>query len=172
MGYLNGKSVYLCGAMNLEEDDGIGWRDFVIPKLEEYGITIYDPTRKDTEGISEVGEDKMRFKRLMEEEKFHKAKKVFEPVSRWDLRRVDKADFLIVAYDPTVPTVGTIDEIVTACGQRKPVLLKYGKEKLRYMSIWMTVRVDPDHFFSTWERMFEHLNDVDSGNANPSYWTL
>lgn len=173
MGYLQDKSVYLCGAMSLATDDGIGWRDYVIPKLKSVGVDIADPTRKTTAGISEVGDDKEHFRELILEEKFDDLKDKFMPVARWDLRSVDKADFLIVCYDPNIPSVGTIDEITIANLQRKPILVKYDKTQLDKFNPWIIVRVKPENLFSSWEAMFDYLTNVDNGiDIDKDLWTL
>jgi len=172
MGYLNDKSVYLCGAMQMTSDDGIGWRDYITPTLKKYGLNISDPTRKQCHSAQEIGDNKELFKSLRLKQDFKQLKKVFMPVARWDLRSVDKADFLIVAYDPCIPTVGTIDEIVIANMQRKPILMKYDPKKMEQFSSWMVVRIEPEHMFPTWKKMFKYLDSIDKGNIDPDYWTL
>jgi hypothetical protein len=172
MGYLEDKSVYLSGAMDMAEKDGTTWRDFIRPRLERYGLEIFDPTRKKIHKCEEVGENKTNFKKLIKEENFEELKKEFDPIARWDLRSVDKADFMIVGYIPGIPVFGTVDEIVVANMQRKPILMKYDRSKLHKFSTWAVVRIDPKHFFATWENLFSYLDVIDSGEIDERYWTL
>jgi hypothetical protein len=172
MKYLKGKMTYLCGAMGALDDSGMGWRDMITPRLQSYGITVADPARKTTDGISEIGEDKAKFKEIIKREDWKAAKEAFWPVARWDLRSVDKSDFLILNYDALVPSVGTWDEMVVANMQKKPILFKYDRSQLDDFNIWTIVRIKPQHFFAEWDDMFEYLDGVDNGQLDTSYWTL
>lgn len=170
--YLKGKTVYLCGAMAAVADDGKAWREYVTTLLKQRGVHVLDPTRKKTRCASEIDENKELFKKLILEENFEKLAEVFAPVARWDLRSVDKADFLVVNYDPSVHTVGTIDEIVIANLERKPILVKYDKTQLDKFNPWLTVRVKPKYLFSSWKALFEHLDVVDRGEFDRDLWTI
>ena len=172
MNYLNNKTVYLCGAMLSLNDCGVQWRELITPKLESYGLTVLDPTRKTTDGISEIGDDKNKFREICKKESWQELTEVFAPVARWDLRSVDKADFIIVNYDASVPSVGTWHEIVVANIQRKPILVYYRKDQLNLFNPWLSVVIKPNHFFSDWDDIFAHLDVVNSGNFNKKLWTL
>jgi hypothetical protein len=172
MNYLNGKACYLAGAMQACSDNGIGWRSEVVPKLESFGLTVYDPTNKVLHSASEIGENKQHFRELILQEKWDELKSAFEPVMRYDLRCVDKSDFLVIAYTPQHPTVGTIHELVTANLQRKPILLKYDKTDLDKFNPWIPVLVKTEHLFSSWESMFKYLDSVNLGNIDMHMWTL
>ena len=170
--YLKGKTVYLCGAMAAVADDGKQWREYVTHLLKERGVQVLDPTRKKSRCASEIDENKELFKKLTLEANFEKLAEVFAPVARWDLRSVDKADFLVVNYDPAVHTVGTIDEIVIANLERKPILVRYDPAQLNIFNPWLTVRVKPKHLFPSWKALFEHLDVVDSGTFDRDLWTI
>jgi hypothetical protein len=170
--YLKGKTVYLCGAMAAVADDGKQWREYVTHLLKERGVQVLDPTRKKSRCASEIDENKELFKRLVKEQKFQELSEVFAPVARWDLRSVDKADFLVVNYDSTVHTVGTIDEIVIANLERKPILVRYDPEQLDTFNPWLTVRVKPKYLFPTWKDLFAHLDVVDGGEFDRDLWTI
>jgi hypothetical protein len=172
MNYLKGKTVYLSGAMAALADGGVKWREYVSTKMEDLGVEILDPTKKKSHSLEEIGENKNEFRELILQERFYELAEKFYPVARWDLRSVDKADFLIVDYDPSIHTVGTIDEIVIAHIEKKPILLKYEKSQLNLFNPWITVRVKPEHLFATWDDLFKHLDDVNKGNFNHGLWTL
>jgi hypothetical protein len=173
MNYLKDKAVYLCGGMSAYKDSGMGWRDEVKPILtNRFGIHVYDPTHKEVVGAAEIGESKEKFRKLILEEKWVELKEAFDLVVRWDLRAVDKADFLIVDYDPTIHTVGTIHELVLASSQKKPILVKYQKAHLSKVNPWMSILIRPEHFFSEWDDLFAYLQQVDEGHVNSDYWSI
>ncbi len=178
MGYLNGKTTYLAGPMFACADDGAGWRDEVTVKLEKLGIKVENPVKKTLQnGQTEVDEDKRTFKRLVKERKFNELREMFEPIGHADLRCVDKADFLVVVYSARLPMFGTIHEVVKACEQKKPILVKIDENDVNdgIVNPWLTVITKPSCWFLTWDAMFEHLNAVDRMEKpayNPRYWTL
>lgn len=170
--YLNGKACYLAGAMQACEDNGVGWRTEIVKQLDRFGLTVFDPSNKVLHSASEIGENKQLFKSLIAQEKWVELKAAFEPVMRYDLRCVDKSDFLIISYDPHYHTIGTVHEMVTANSQRKPILLKYNKEDLSLFNPWIPVLVKTEHLFSSWDSMFQFLDEVDNGNIDMHMWTL
>lgn len=172
MNYLKGKSVYLCGAMHYLNDSGIDWRDFLAPKLESFGISIVDPTKTTANGVGEVGDDKKLFRELILKEDWENLKEAFWPIVRKDLRAVDKADFIICYYDPRIPTIGTIHELVVASMQKKPIFLKYDTEGLQKFNPWLSVFIKTQYFHNSWDSMLTHLDVIDKGNFDTSYWTL
>jgi nucleoside 2-deoxyribosyltransferase len=173
MNYLQNKNVYLCGAMYAFANCGADWRDQITPKLLSYGIHVEDPVKKTAFEVSEVDEDKKRFRELIMKEDFVGLKEAFWPVVRKDLRCVDKADFIIFCYDnPSAPTVGTIHELVAAQSQKKPILMKYDNTKLEAFNPWIATFIKPNHFFPEWSLLFEHLDKVNAGQFDTSLWTL
>lgn len=172
MSYLKGKSAYLCGALHACSDNGSSWRNEITPRLESYGISVEDPTKKTVNGIGEIGEDKSRFQDLVRQKKFVEAKEAFWPIVRKDLRCVDKADFIVFHYDTSHPTVGSWHELITASNQKKPILLKYDEKQLDKFNIWVLAFVKSSCIFSEWDDMFRYLDKIDSGILDTSYWTL
>jgi nucleoside 2-deoxyribosyltransferase len=172
VGYLNKKTVYLAGPIMSLNCDGKSWRGEITPKLKSFGLEVLDPTRKTTHGCSEVSDDKAKFKKLAADGDYFKLKEEFSPVARWDLRSVDKSDFIIVSFNFAIPTFGTIDEIVVASTQRKPILFHFDKSQTHLFNPWTTVRIHPNCIFNSWDDIFKLLKDVDDGNYDTKYWTL
>jgi nucleoside 2-deoxyribosyltransferase len=173
MGYLSGKTVYLCGPIAAATTEEMGtWRESIKPFLYDLGVIVLDPLKKDKEGLGETDEDRQKFRDLIMQEKWAEHKELFWPVARWDLRAVDKSDFIIVNYNPLIPSVGTFHELVNASQQKKPILLKYDRNQLDKFNFWLPVLVKTENFFPTWEQMKESLLQVDKGVYNSSYWTL
>ena len=171
--YLSGKSVYLAGPICACHDDGVNWREQITPTLaDKFGLHVEDPTKKTANGLGEVGADKALFKKLLKAKQFGVVREKFWPIVRKDLRCVDKADFLILVYDPAVPTVGTIHEWVEANRQKKPILVKYDVDALDHFNAWVTTLVKPEWLFETWESMYDYLELIKDGHINKNYWTL
>lgn len=171
MNYLKDKTAYLCGSIHSVSDDGMGWRDEITPKLQNLGVIVSDPCKKVIIN-SEVGKDKEQFKQVVMEERFRDIKELFWPIVRYDLRQVDKCDFVVFNYDTSIPMVGSIHELVVANFQKKVILLKYDKKQLSGFNPWIATFIKENHFFSTWDGMFEHLNAINDGKLDSSYWIL
>lgn len=173
MNYLKDKNVYLAGPIAAVADDGCGWRDFVTPRLvNDFELYVEDPCKKTANGQGEVKDDKAFFKQLVAGGHFDVAREKFWPIVRKDLRCVDKADFLIVYYDPLVHMFGTVHEIVLAHQQKKPILVKYDKENLDKFNIWLCTLAKPKWLFDDWDKMFNYLDLIKSGTIDTEYWTL
>lgn len=173
MGYLGDKNVYLAGPIHAVADDGIGWRDVITPKLiSRYGVTVDDPCKKTANGMGEVKDDKKMLVECIKKGDFSAVKKLFYPIVRKDLRSVDKADFIIVVYDPTVHMFGTIHEMVVAHAQRKPILLWFDKNNIEKFNPWCLTLVKDNMIFTDWDNMFTYLDKIDGGDFDSSYWTL
>lgn len=171
--YLQGKNVYLAGPIYACVDDGIGWRDQITPRLiDDYGLIVEDPTKKTADGLGEVKNDKDLFKKLIAAKQFALAREKFWPIVRKDLRCVDKADFLIIMYDPRVSAFGTIHEWVQAHAQKKPILVKYDDSNLDTFNVWATTLAKPEWMFSEWDLMWKYLDLVKNGIIDRKYWTL
>jgi nucleoside 2-deoxyribosyltransferase len=177
MNYLSGKKVYLSGPIMNSSDDGVEWRKDITPVLENrFQLEILDPCQKHIalgdNRLNEIGESKKKFRELILNENWDQVKKDFWPIVRTDLRLVDHCDFIILDHDPTIPTVGTIHELVVATFEKKVVLLKYSKDQLESFNPWMATFIKPHHFFPTWDLMWNYLEEVDNGLKDTSYWVL
>lgn len=170
--YLKNKMVYLCGPISGASDDGENWRELVSIRLKKMNIRVSNPCVKKTRGSSEVGEDKKKFRSLIMQEKWEDIKEEFWPIVRFDLRSVDKCDFLIFNYIPEIPTAGSIHELVVANFEKKPILLKYDKSKLDEFNPWICVFIKNHHFFSEWDDLFSYLEEVNRGKLDTSLWVI
>lgn len=172
MKYLKDKLVYLAGPIHACSDDGMGWRESITPKLLEYGLQVEDPCKKTINGFGEVKDDKKKLIDLIKNGEFGEAKKLFYPIVRKDLRCIDRADFVIVVYDPTVHMFGTIHELVVAHNQRKPILLWFDKNNIEKFNPWCLTLVKEGCIFTEWEAMYKYLDEINKGIFNTSYWTI
>jgi nucleoside 2-deoxyribosyltransferase len=173
MSYLKNKQVYLAGPIHAVVDDGMGWREEVTPILiEKFGLVVDDPCKKTVNGVGEVKEDKKKLIDLIKNRQFKEAKQLFWPIVRKDLRAVDRSDFLIVVYDPTVHMFGTIHEMIEASHQKKPILMWFDEKKIESFNPWALALVKENCIFTKWADLFDYLKVIDSGKIDSSYWTL
>lgn len=170
MGYLEDKTVYLCGniAKTKHKDFGVKWRDDLTPILEaSYGINVINPCKS---GEGDTESDHKKFISLIKRGKYDVVKKEFYRVIRKDLRAVDKADFLIFYHMPTMPTVGSIHEVINAVGQKKPVLIFVEKDDIDHLNPWLLTLIKPQWLFTDWNEMFAYLKKIDHGDLDSSHW--
>ena len=170
--YLDGKTAYLCGSIKGLKDSGTKWRETITPLLQKMGINVLDPCNKNTIISEEVGKDKIKFQNMALKEDWGNLKKEFWQVVRYDLRCIDRCDFVIVNYDPTVPTIGTVHELVVATFEKKVILLKYDKDQLESFNPWMATFIKSHHFFPEWDSMLNYLGEVNKGILDTSYWVI
>ena len=162
MNRLNGLTCYLSGPIDFAENFGAGWRDKITPILEDKGLRVLDPLKHTSFGTDELDTEKRpRMDALLENEKFEELYEEMKEVIHWDLRSVDKSDFLIVNYDNSVHMCGTYEEIFLANVQAKPVLLVLSGPRNK-MSKWMLGRFPPSHMFDSWNNLYKYLEMVDT----------
>lgn len=146
MGRLRGLRVYLAGPMERAANGGVSWRAEVTPRLEGLGLLVLDPTARSSKVslTSSCQEDLDAMARLREGGSYDLLASRAAMIVRQDLQMVSAADFVLANFDSDVPTFGTIDEIVTALGQGKPVLLAC-RQGLRGVPVWMWGRIGGDY---------------------------
>lgn len=172
MGYLSKKITYLAGPMHAAADDGILWRETITPILtNRFDLIVSDPSKRtDFNGKIETKDDKQYFKTLIKNKEFQKLKEVFYPIVRKDLKEVDKADIIVVYYNPGLHMFGSIHEMIIASNQKKPILVKYDEDKLDEVNPWLFTLIKSNWAFSNWEDMFDYLNKIDQGQLDTSHW--
>lgn len=143
---LSGLRVYLAGTMEYSSDGGEGWRKIITPKLRKLGLGVMDPTNSPVQlsYANTATEELGKLKELRAKGDFYKLVLYAKEVVHHDLRMVDVADLLIIFINAKVPTIGTIDEFVTACNQKKPILI-FCEQGLREMPLWIWGRIGSDY---------------------------
>ena len=172
MNYLKNKNVYLAGPIHACKDDGIGWRNMITPFLEKFELDVVDPCKMTINGVGEVKDDKKKIIDLIKAGKFLEAKEQFYPIVRKDLRCVDRSDFIICVYDPTLHMCGTLHELVIAHQQRKPIFLYFDKKNIEKVNPWILTFVKASWIFTDWQEMLDQLKEIDAGHFDSSYWTI
>jgi len=169
MNSLKGMSVYLAGPIDRMLDDGVGWRKEIREKCEDKRILIdfLDPTNKPKELGSEIGEEKIRIKKLMQQGKWEQAQNEVKIFRRYDLRMVDACHFFIMYIDLTVHSCGSYDEFNTAERQGKPLFIIMAPGQSKYdIPSWLVASVNEDEVFESVDDCVEHLKLLNEGKIS------
>jgi hypothetical protein len=117
--------TYLAGAMSSLKDSGASWRDRLTPELTDIGIKVQNPVKDEVKKINPP--EGMNYKeylfKLKVQGKRNILKQVVARIKIADLRCVAESDFIICNWENSVPTVGTIEELVRASDWNIPVYI-------------------------------------------------
>lgn len=153
--------IYLCGPMEFSQDMGEGWRKELTPHLESLGLNVIDPTNRKTKlSFSEsASEEHHKLKIVREAQNYQKLTEHAKEIVKSDLSLVDRSDIILVYIDITQYSVGTIDEFVTACNARKPIILvcKQGK---KHIPIWFFGRMNHRYMFDSLKESLTYLEKI------------
>jgi nucleoside 2-deoxyribosyltransferase len=180
MGLLDGKQVYLAGPMEYADDRGRDWRDGIAPILQDMGITVADPCSK--EHLFKIFSDAIKadvasetLTELKDNEKWKDYANLMRQIRCMDLRIVDKSDFLIARVSIKVPMAGTVEEIVLANREKKPVLLWTDSDTIGDIPGWYFGMLPWQTFFTAQDEIVAYLSLIDEGcfdEPNRKRWML
>lgn len=165
--YLKDARCYLIGPITFAKDDGIGWRQNIQQMCKSNGIEInfLDPTNKPNGMGQEVGIEKSTAKEWKRTKQYDKLREYVKKYRRIDLRMVDISDFVIAYIDTNIFMFGSVDEIVTAERQKKPILciLPQGIENA---PDWLFAITEIKYMFESIEDLFQFLCRINSGDID------
>lgn len=162
----------------MEYKCGRGWREEMAKFLKGRNITYFDPYKKPF--VNAVEEDENTHKALYAA--MEKGQDMFglesdglikgydwvashmKQVRSFDLSMVDRSDFIICYIDPSVPTFGTIEELVTAVRMKRPifVVVEGGKSKT---PLWVMGMLPHKYIYDTFEQVRDMLSKIDDGEV-------
>lgn len=159
MNRLKNNRCYLAGAMEMDPDNGVEWRQVIQKELQDLGIYWLDPTNKPTETGKETPETKQELFQARAVRDYDAVYSRMKPIRCIDLRMTDISDFLIVNLDPQTPTFGTLEEMANSNRQKKPIVVRIvgGKEKT---PLWLLGMLPHQLIFSTWEEVCAYLRHI------------
>lgn len=163
---------YLIGCMQYA--DGRKWRDEVKEILNQMNITVFDPYSKPfTIDIDEGEVVKQKLYHLLEEENYDEVARIFKTIRSYDLSMVDKSDFIICHIQPTIPTFGTVEELVTAVRMKRPVFIfvEGGKKKC---PLWLFGMIPHHYIYNSMDEVVHKLKQIDNGEIeiDENRWKL
>lgn len=175
---LKGSTVYTVG--NLEYDSfsyAAEWRDKIKKELTPLGIRVLSPLDS---VFKTFKEEAAGFNKHLKENLLNPARWMYvhdeaQKIRNRDLAMVDISTFLIGVLDPTKPTFGTIDEIITAKKACKPVFLVIPDKGYTAIPIWLASYFKPDWVYNSVDKVIEEVKRIDSRPAeelNNKYWKI
>lgn len=172
MNILNKTKTYLCGPMQYA--DGREWREDMTKFLQTMGITVFDPYKKPFINAPEEDEGiHQRMNTLMENGEFDEVAEHFRTVRAFDLSMVDRSDFIICYINPSVPTIGTVEELVTSVRMKRPtfIIVEGGKSKT---PLWIMGMIPHKYIYNSFQEVKNVLTNINSGvkSLDSNRWRL
>ena len=167
MNRLKNHSVYMVGSMDSDREAGAQWRDEMTPFLQSLGLRVINPYTKPLCPCSndpKTLEDDTNFGKIqtsLKNKNYDLAKDLVKQLRATDLRFVDTSHLLLVYLDFDQLLTGTLEEIVTANRQKKPVIIKTSVPK-NQMPHWYFGMLPHELFFETWNEVKEYLTHINS----------
>jgi len=165
-GFLASKRAYLSGPIQFARDDR--WREYPTAVMtEKFKINLFDPFKDPKQNVNE------KIKSAQNENDIQTLVTIAKGFVRKDLGLIDRCDF-IVAYVPYgVQTVGTVHEIINSNNAKKPTMLVTNRESLKYIPLWYFGFVPTRYMFTSWDRLFTYLSEVDEGlHRHDDRWSI
>jgi hypothetical protein len=167
---LRGQRTYLAGPIDRCPNGGLTWRESITPFLTDIGVIVLNPLNKPTEIAKEDIDSRKVRKALKANGDFDGMRAAMKPIRNVDLRMVDISDFLIVHLDLEVYPCGSIEEIVLANRQKKPIILHMQQGK-NQVPDWCFAMFPHETMFGDWNELKDYLSGVNEGTAtNTDRW--
>lgn len=162
-GVLNKTSCYLAGPM--QYTNGRAWRNEIKLQLQWRGIRVFDPYEKPflwSHNVDESEKSRDELLAALSRSEFDTVAERMKLVRASDLNLVDRSDFIVCYLNPTVPTIGTIEELVTAVRMKKPIFLiiEGGKQKC---PLWVFGMIPHKYIYGSVEDALETIINIDIG---------
>jgi nucleoside 2-deoxyribosyltransferase len=178
MNTLKGTTVYTIG--NLEYDNftyAAKWRQQITDELTPHGIRVLSPLDNvfQTFQAEQAGFNRKLKQDLLDKSKWESVHESAKLIRNRDLAMVDVSTFIVCVLDPTKPTFGTIDEIITAKRACKPVFLVIPEKGYSGIPIWLASYFKPEWVYSSVEDAIEAIRFIDRNpvsNLNNKYWKI
>ena len=175
---LKGTTVYTIG--NLEYGSfgfAAKWRQEVRESLEPIGVRVLSPLDNvfKTFAPESAGWNKSLKEDLKNPKKWNFVHEEAKKIRNRDLAMVDISTFLIACLDPTLPTFGTIDEIITAKRACKPVFLVIPEKGYEGIPIWLASYFKYNWVYNSLKQVLIQLHMINENpveDLNNKYWKI
>ena len=163
MGLLNKTKAYLVGPM--ENLDGTTWRAYVESMLSAIEVHCFNPYNKPfINNIEEGQEVRNKIRNEINRGNLEYSYSVGKTIRSHDLNLVDRSDFIIVNLHPTIASIGSVEELVTAVRAKKAIYIAIEGGRTKCPA-WITWMVNPDYIYNSVSEIVEVLYDIDKGIA-------
>lgn len=159
MSRLLGTRAYLIGSIDRTADSGHGWRNALIPYLEELGVTVFNPLNKPIDIGLEHDDARAARDKYKKTQDWDALADIMKKVRCVDLRMVDVCDFIVACLDLSEHPCGTYEELFWANREKKPILV-YCKQGKAQIPDWLFGAIPHQHMFDTWVDLKLYLNHV------------
>jgi nucleoside 2-deoxyribosyltransferase len=161
MGILHRTKTYLAGPMQYK--NGEGWRNKIQPLLEKMGIIVFNPYHKPfVKDIEENDNVKKHLDELLKNNRYDEVQKRMKEIRSYDLNLVDRSDFVIAYIDPSTPTFGTIEELVTSVRMKRPTFVSIEGTKKK-CPLWLLGMFPHKYIYDSVDDILEMLIKIDEG---------
>ena len=138
--------------------------------MTDLGVVVLNPLNKPIEVAKEDAESRKDRKTLKANGDFDTLRTEMKKIRNVDLRMVDISDFLIVHLDLDVYPCGTIEEIVLANRQKKPIILHMQQGKVQVPD-WCFGMFHHNTMFGNWDELKNYLLGINDGTVtNTDRW--
>jgi len=164
MNLLNKTKTYLVGHMQYA--DGTNWRKSITPKLNNMGITVFDPYEKPfIKDVDEGHDIRYMMNNYMETENYSEVQRKMKEIRIYDLNLVDRSDFIIAHIIPDVASWGSAEELVTANRAKKPIFLSIegGKKKC---PLWLLGTIPEKYIYNSVEEIVLVLEMINNNELS------
>lgn len=174
-GILYKAKCYLAGNLEFESFDlAVDWRVEFTKKVKNLGIVTLSPIDNlfvNYDKEDKDFQDKLKFARQNGE--FDYVHEKMKEIRSRDLWCVDVSTFVVAVLNPNIPTVGTVDELIVAKRQNKPVFLVL-EGGYRRLPLWWCSYFKKEWVYENLDQVVDRLKLIDSGEVevNPKYWRL
>lgn len=153
--------AYLVGAM--QYINGEDWRNEVSKELTRRNITVFNPYHKPfIKDVQEGDIVRSSLNKLQQDEKYDEIQITVKDIRAFDLNLVDRSDFIIAHIIPEVPTIGTVEEIVTAVRMKKPIFMTVEGGK-RKCPLWYFGMFPHRYIYNSLNEMMDMICKIDDG---------
>lgn len=148
----------------MQFSDGTEIRNYFKNSLGERDITVFDHYNNPFlfDHIKDDKETGNKIKDLVLKEKWDEIAE-YKKIRIYDLALIDKSDFIIVNYNPHVPTCGTWEEFFWANRMKKPIFF-INEYDFKLTPVWVFWTIPVKYVYRNKESVLRTIFDIDDGN--------
>lgn len=170
MCFLDKTRCYLVGPMDRAQD-GSTWRIDAIKRFQPYGVICFNPYDKPICRGGEDIDDVAHREKMVKEGNWGEVARLMKEVRAIDLRMVDVSDFILAYIDMDAKPYGTVEEIVIANLQKKPIVAVVPGGK-PMAPRWLFGQIPHKYILGSFDEAFALLDEVDRGLHADDRWKL
>lgn len=161
MGLLNKTRCYLVG--QIQYGDGRTWREYAEKECAKIGIQCYNPYNKPFMKDIDEHENLQEYLKLcLSRGEFYEVERIMKNVRVYDLNLVDRSDLIFCYINPSIPTFGSIEELVTAVRCKRPTFIAIEGGK-RCCPLWLLGMFPEKYIYNNIDEILTTLREINDG---------